>query len=351
MKICFKNNKNQFKKATLKPFIFKCVSDEIIKLADLSDQKQARIVEILNGMAQLESGVGYRPGLIRSDAAGQKTRPATYSSYPVLSVLAPAGNFVDTVSSIMMVKLPSDIDYNKLIEFEFLELFSINLNRTFMDMLSSAMEKVKEPPSFSRNVFNKVVIPKNDELKHYVYDQDLITPTKSLKSGLKSGKIFIYKEDPANELSSAESYAIYVNYPTANGAATQSGYLSPSTGFALSPTLSGAKLFQSEKHARSHIARSFGANSSWNPVVVKLSMSMEDLMVVNENQHGDAHINSALAKSQKDRLEKALSEATIENLLDKLKILHPETAELINATINKDLIDSSSNRTAKKRLM
>lgn len=322
----------------LSPLITKELSDVIISEADLSIPEHFKIVEILNSLY-----------IDKNCQAYEVSRDGEYTKSVICEVLmAPNvdGNFNNQLSSYFMLDLPKDM-LESNINFSFYQLLQGSVKDYFTKMVDSAINKTS-----SRIITNishyhcKIKLTSHDYLRPY---DGKISPLKNTYLGLKSGTIKIHYDDPASELSSADSYAIYAYRDDGYN----SGYVSASNNYIFANKLSGARLFQTEAAVKSYINKSFGPHSVWRPIIVKIKVNMEDLVATDISDTNGSDINSALSMAQKQRLEAALSEATMENLLTRLKNISPEISDIVDDALNKNnILDSQPAPTQKtKRMM
>lgn len=150
-----------------------------------------------------------------------------------------------------------------------------------------------------------------------VHQLALDVPTDAIKKVVKWKQRLDNKEyelrvfDPVEILAEAESFAIYI--PTTNGTG---GYLD-GRGYGGAP-LAGARMFETAGSAYTTIK----SRTLRNAVVVKVKSNLLELDSKNDVSSSNCGaILSAVALMEKKRLEKALEEASVEQLLARLKAL------------------------------
>lgn len=155
-----------------------------------------------------------------------------------------------------------------------------------------------------------------------------VNPTENLKKVLKwkqrleSGEYELKVFDPIDVLAEAESYAIYIPNSSHTG-----GFLD-GRGLDGAP-LAGARMFETAGSAHTTI----NSRGLRNAVVVKVKSNLLGLDASNTTSSDCEDILSAVALMERKRLEKALEDASVEQLRARLALLEggsrSETAEEI----------------------
>ena len=163
------------------------------------------------------------------------------------------------------------------------------------------------------------------------------------KQRLEDGEYQLKVFDPIDALAQAESYAIYIPSPSHTG-----GFLD-GRGSGGAP-LAGARMFETAGSAHTTI----NSRGLRNAVVVKVKSNLLGLDTSNTESSDCEDILSAVALMEKKRLEKALEEASVEQLRARLALLEgglKSTSGSLQNVQNQDIQNNVEEEAPKKRRM
>lgn len=149
---------------------------------------------------------------------------------------------------------------------------------------------------------------------HITLDADKAADAARMAGHLDKGRLRQHFYDPASELGEADAFAVYVMM--GDGVP---GYLDGRGGRA---RLGGARLFESEKSALSTVkARGISHVATVVQVNARITRVLDNPHVQTSEKMGD--LRSAVAAMERAQLKKALEDASIEQLKERLMALDP----------------------------